>query len=558
MFEKLLKKHLPLIILAFIVILGFVIRFYMLGDAPAGLYVDEAAQGYSAYSIFMTGKDEFGKAFPVVFRSFADFKTPIYTYFIVPLIALFGLTKFTVRFPSAFFSLLTLPTLYFLVKEITPQKSKSTAIALLSSFLLAISPWHTLFGRTAFECNIALFFMILGSLLFFKSLKKPKLILFSAVSFAVSIVAYHAQRMVVPLLLIAFLVRYKKTLLKKTHKKYFIFSLLLGFVILLPTLVVSFTPGFLSRASTLNIFNYARQSPHGYMSEYTGVLSAIINNRVFLSVREFVSLYMSYFSPRNMFWLSDADPRTSYPQLATFYIWQLPFYLYGLYILIKKQKLKDLRFFTLSLLLISPLPAAITRDSYTTIRSLQMVVPLMIIISIAIVTLYQKLGKLWKKISIVGFCLIIIFSLLKLYSSAILLNEYHRAQYWNYGWQQVVQSLQEELDPQLPVSVDNARGEPYIQLLFFTRHDPKQFQQQNLEVSLDEYYTNMTRERQKKIGRISTHPLNWKYDLAYDQYLVGDVLSMSPEQIKEHDVEIVKKIYYPDGRLAFIIVRTNP
>src|SRR3990167_8309110 len=122
-------------VLSIIVFVGIVTRFYKLGQAPAGLYLDEAAQGYSAYSILKTGKDEFGKAFPVVFRSFTDFKTPVYIYLIAPLIPIFGLTKFTVRFPSFFFSILTIPLLYFLIRKL----SAPPAVAIISALMLAIS-----------------------------------------------------------------------------------------------------------------------------------------------------------------------------------------------------------------------------------------------------------------------------------------------------------------------------------------------------------------------------------------------------------------------------------
>src|SRR5688572_29320304 len=105
---------LTIIFLSIAVLIAVLTRGYKLGSAPAGLYLDEAGQGYSAYSILKTGKDEFGKSFPFVFRSFTDFKTPVYVYLITPLIPLFGLTAFTVRFPSFIFSILIIPFLYFL------------------------------------------------------------------------------------------------------------------------------------------------------------------------------------------------------------------------------------------------------------------------------------------------------------------------------------------------------------------------------------------------------------------------------------------------------------
>ena len=147
-------------ILILIFALGFVIRFYHLGKAPTGLFIDEAALGYNAYSILKTGKDEFGKSWPIVFRSVSDFKAPVYIYLVVPLIPMFDLTSFTVRLPSFIFSFLTLPLLYLLTTKLS-NKYK-IALPLLAVLLLAISPWHVLFGRTAYETSVALFFYLFG------------------------------------------------------------------------------------------------------------------------------------------------------------------------------------------------------------------------------------------------------------------------------------------------------------------------------------------------------------------------------------------------------------
>src|SRR3989344_8177489 len=156
-------------VLSLSVFLAIATRLYKLGEATQGLYLDEAAQGYNAYSILKTGKDEFGKTFPIVFRSFNDFKTPVYIYLVVPLIPVFGLTKFTVRFPSFFFSILTIPLIYLLIKKIAPQRN-AEGPGLITSILLALSPWHILFGRTNFECNVALFFFLAGIYFFYDGL----------------------------------------------------------------------------------------------------------------------------------------------------------------------------------------------------------------------------------------------------------------------------------------------------------------------------------------------------------------------------------------------------
>lgn len=560
------KTTFYIIIFISAVLLAIFTRFYKLGEAPAGLYLDEAAQGYNAYSILLTGKDEFGKLFPVVFRSFTDFKTPIYIYLIVPLLPLFGLTKFAVRFPSFFFSILTIPILYLLVKRITSKKY-AISLSLISVLLLSISPWHILFGRTNFECNVALFLFLTGIYFFYLGLEKPKRLLLSALFFAIAIPAYHAQRVITPLIMIILFYKYKKTLLSNTHVKYLIIGLILGFIILLPTLIVVVTPGFLARASGLNIFSQQIHRSSGYIDGCRGILCPIINNPIFLSIKEFIALYVSYFSPREMFNLGDYGPRSSFPDLATFFIWQAPFYIIGLYQMLKKKGLGQIRFFTLVLLIISPIPAAVTRDPYSTIRSLQMVIPQIIIVALGIRETYifakQKAVMLKTPIRffqifiLLSSIVVISYSILRLYSSVIILNEYYRPGDWNYGWEGVVDVLKQS-NQSLPVIVDNARSEPYSQLLFFLKYDPTIYQKENFEVPLSEYYTNMKRNTEKKIGRIITRPINWVKDLPVDEYLVGDALAISDDQIKTHGLYLIRDIKYPNGEIAFRIVKTKP
>ncbi len=532
-----------LFILSLSLILAIITRFYKLGTAPAGLYLDEAGQGYSAYSILKTGKDEFGKSFPIVFRSFTDFKTPVYIYLVVPLIPIFGLNAFTVRFPSFFFSILTIPILYLLINKLT----KHRYLASLSCLLLAISPWHILFGRTNFESNAALFFYLTGLYFFYLGLEKPKWLIASAVSFAIAIPTYHSQRIITPITLVLLFIRYRNILISKNYLKTVILGLLIGIIISLPTLSIINTPGFLARAKGLNIF-----------TSRTKDASSFINNPFLIKTKQFASLYITYLTPRNMFLLGDYGPRSSFPDLSTFFIWQFPFYIYGLYFLVKIKKMKELKFIVFSMFLISPIPAAVTGDPYSTIRSLPLVIPQIIIIGLGIIELSNLFKKHYQKFAILFIGLIIIsLSLAKLYSSIIILNEYYRGYYWDYGWEQVVKTIN-KLDKNLPIIVDNARFEPYIQIAFFTKYDPESFQRENYEVRPSEYYTNMDRVRDKSIGSIQTRQINWEKDLLINQYLIGDSLAISENQIEIHKLFLVLDIYYPDTTTAYRIVKTNP
>lgn len=552
------NKHLSKVLLILIFLTGIFFRFYQLGKSPSGFYVDEASLGYNAYSILKTGKDEFGKFLPIMFRSFVTFQSPVYTYLIVPIIPIFGLSPFTTRFPSAFFGVLLLPALYLLVKSLAPKKY-AHSLALISTLFLAISPWHILYSRTAYEANVALFFLIFGSLMFQYSLKKPWLLVISSVAFGISFVAYRAETLVTPLLVIILTIK-SFPLISDKLRKYFlpaIFSLIFGLLICLPTISIMKTPGFQARTAVLNIFSFSSQKPWGYQDQKTN--SHILNMPQLLSLREFASLYSSYFSPRYMFSLGDQGPRKPYPDLATFFVWQFPLYLSGLYYLLKQEKASFFKTFVLGLLLISPVPAAMTRDPYSTLRSLTMVIPLIIIISFGLVKLLEKVRNFHPKFQDLILVFLIVFSTTKMFISIFYLHDYFRSQYWDYGWESLVKDEIKKLDPNIPILVDDTRGHPYILLLFFLKFDPATYQSTNHEVFSNEYYTSMIRNTNKHIGQINVRQVVWGPDTDHvEQYIITDNLTISDQQIKDHNLTKIKEIKYPNGDVALKIIKTNP
>jgi hypothetical protein len=214
-----------------------------------------------------------------------------------------------------------------------------------------------------------------------------------------------------------------------------------------------------------------------------------------------------------------------------------------------------LKQFLLLFLLISPIPASLTRDPFSTIRALPLVIPFSIITALSITSLLEKIPPKIKGLLVVT---VLGYSLLKIYSSVFLLNEYHRAVYWDYGWEQVSNVIKDELNPGLPIVVDNARNEPYSQLLIFLKPDPEEYQRKNFEVSNSEYYTYMGRNTTKKIGNLTTRGINWTQDTKREQYLIGDSLAISPQQIKDNNLTLIKEIKYPDGSPAYRITKTNP
>src|SRR3990167_4151380 len=137
----LFKKNIYLIILTFVFLLAFFLRFYNLGVNPPSLDWDEASIGYNAYSLLKTGADEYGNKLPLTIRSFGDYKPLVYIYLDVPSVLAFGLNETGVRFPSAVFGFLSVIVIYFLVKEIFRDwdKERKEKLALLAALFWGVS-----------------------------------------------------------------------------------------------------------------------------------------------------------------------------------------------------------------------------------------------------------------------------------------------------------------------------------------------------------------------------------------------------------------------------------
>ena len=133
--------------LAAILIVAAVLRIYRLGDVPAGLYCDEAGNGYNAYALGTAGIDENGLHWPLYVWSFGTaFKNPAFIYPAMVPVKLFGLSEFSVRLTSAAFGIATVAALFFLGRALmTPW------VGAWAALFLALCPWHLHFSRIAFE-----------------------------------------------------------------------------------------------------------------------------------------------------------------------------------------------------------------------------------------------------------------------------------------------------------------------------------------------------------------------------------------------------------------------
>lgn len=217
-----------------VLLIAFALRFYQLGETPKGMAWDEAAIGYNGYAIFTTRRDEWLQKLPISFRSFGDYKAPLAIYQSGIFTALFGLNLFAVRLPFALHGVLAVYGFYLLIREIFSRDQHKEKWALLSSLILALSPWHIHYSRLAFESGLALNLLIWALFFFYRYLRSSKLIhlLFSVILSVLTIYAYHSSKVTTPLLFIFLLLTYWPIL--KKNKSHLITAAFIAFTSLLP------------------------------------------------------------------------------------------------------------------------------------------------------------------------------------------------------------------------------------------------------------------------------------------------------------------------------------
>lgn len=532
-----------------LVLIGAFLRLWNLGSYPAGFFRDEATLGYNAYSIWLTGRDEYGMLFPKVFRSFEVFFLPLYEYLSAPIVGILGLSELSTRLLSAISGVCLLLIIYLIAKEIWNQKS-----AIFSLLVLTVSPWHIFYSRGTFEGNLALTLFSAGVLFWLKFVKNNKVfsLFLSAFFLTLSMYSYQAERLVVPLfVVVALSFSFSKIW---NFKGKLVLPCAAIFIMLLPLLSLSFQPGGYHRAFGVSIFSQEKNAP-GWVQEETAGL--FLNNNYYLRARQVAALYLSYFSPRNLFAEGDFDKQRSVENFSVFYSWMLPFLIVGFWFVSRQKSLNDKLLF--SWMFLAPIPAALTGDPFHTYRSLLLYLPISLLIGFGLSVVFDYTKK--SKVFVLVIILLSLISTSSFSFSYFLVNQSSRARAWDYGYKELIRYLTLQTSNDSKVVIDDLWTESYIQFLFFDKTDPKFYQKEvaSLGDVNNYYYSESKKIRPYKIGNFEFRTVDW----AQERGNAGAIFAISADRLPEDAyksdprIELLKEIYYPNGQAAYRIIKVK-
>lgn len=555
--SKIRKNWREILLLLAVLVLAAFLRFYKLGKVPVSPDWDEAALGYNAYSILKTGCDEYGERFPLFLRSFGDYKPAAYVYLAILPIKFLGLNVLATRLPAALLGTLAVLAVYFLVKEVFRNSQldnlKICNLPFVAAFLLAISPWHLQFSRIAFESNIGVFINILLALFFLKGLKKPWFLSLAAFLAGLNIYTYQAEKIFTPCLVLSLILIWRRQLLKMP-RRFLAIAVFIGLVVSLPFIHKALTtPEIFLRAkgtsfaSDQTLFLARTVEKLARDKQKKDFLGLVLDNRRVTYVVAFVNSYLSHFDFNWLFIRGD-DVRHHAPGMGLLYLWELPFFLLGIYKLVFNKKNSKIKSLLFAWFFLAPLPAAFTSGTPHAVRTLRFLPVVQVFTSLGLISFWKMMEKRLKLRALISFSLAVffVFNFTYFFNQYFSQLNYFTSWAWQYGYEPAIKKIQkiESQYEKIIVSNQAPLDQSYIFFLFYLSYDPAAYQNEGQVVSSD-----LVGE-EKAFGKYYFRPIKWPEEKKGSHILyIG-----RPNDFIEGETEILEEIEFIGGQPSIKIV----
>jgi 4-amino-4-deoxy-L-arabinose transferase-like glycosyltransferase len=537
-----LKQAFRIHTIIWIVIIATCLRLYALSTNPPGLNWDEVSMGVSAHSLLTTGKDEWGVSWPLLFRSYGEWKSPIYIYLMLPFIKIFGMNAWGVRLPAALAGIIAVYLTYLLGKKIYRQ-----TVGLWAALFLAVSPWHLMLSRPAFEAGLALTLVLAGTYYFLRIFDNTSFAtrysIVSALLFGLSLHTYHSAKIVVPLVILFLVWVYRRVL---SWRQFWLPTLIL-LLFVTPIMLDVATGRTQRRFGQVGITTdqelLARFTEYRQTFPLPPYLSKLVFNKYTFLLVKGTSNYTSYLSPHFLLGSESIRAQHSIPFRGVLYVTECALMLYGLARL-GRQKGK-VAFLPLVLILAGFIPPALTKNAYHVLRSILTLPAWQLLAALGITELGKhKLtwGKLLKGLWGLEVA-IFLFVYFAWYPRAF-------AKDWQYGHAELAAYVQSVESHYQHIVMSKMYGEPQIFMAFYDQWDP---------TSLHKEMPALLGYEQLALPWLDQLPVyslgKWTFrdiDWSQDQF-AKDTLVIGKRSDFYVDTPILWSLDFPDGTNAFAV-----
>lgn len=499
--------------------LAFFLRLYKLGELPRGIFWDEVANGYDAYSLLKTGRDLNNAFLPLTLRHFGIPLESLHVYLTIPFIKIFGLSVFSTRLVEALAGGGSVIATYYFVKELWNKE-----VAWLAAFLLAVSPWHLTFSRISFRANFVTFLIPLGLYLLLKAIKgHPKNLLACGLIFGLALHTYTITKVYLPLVFLSVIflawitkVNFRNLLSSKSVFRYVILSGLIFLVLALPAYYEAFFRSANERFEAISIFT----TPY--------------------PLKQFLVNYWQHLSPRFLFFVGDENLRHNPPFIGQVFVVLIPFILFAWY---RFWQLKSKKGLWLTLLFFLGLvPASLTVGGIPhALRTISALPYLEIVAAFGLVEFFKatpNLPLLWQKIARALVVLLILGNTVYFLHLYFWRYPPYTEEVFQFGLGEAITYAQTQSDQYQRIVITRQPAYPYIYVPFFSKMNPNLYRQANSVETIGKYYI--------------CPDLLWT---CYDRFKgkEHDLYIARPGELPS--AEVVYQVLNPEGKEAFRLVR---
>ena len=340
------SSHLTLTIaLVVLTLVGAFIYFTEVPKHPPGFYIDESSIAYNAHLIAQTGADEHRERWPLYFRAFGDYKNPVYVYLLAGLFKLTGPSIAVARSFSAALGLASALLLGLLAWKISRQLSIVVVVALSAFF----TPWFYESSRLVFEVALYPISTVLLLLALWRASRRQAWhrsdVVAIAATLALLTYSYSIGRLLAPLLAAGL------ALFIRRHGWRSIVKVWLAYLITLVPLLVFYRyhPGALSERFTLITYI----TPDSSWSDI---------------VIEFFRHYLANVNPWRWLITGENNVRDHLGEFGSLLAATVVLAIAGAVLVLRNHRREPWWQFILYALLISVIPASLTRTEFPQLR----------------------------------------------------------------------------------------------------------------------------------------------------------------------------------------------
>ena len=253
-------------------------------------------------------------------------------------------------------------------------------------------------------------------------------------------------------------------------------AIIVGLAIFLPTFRFLLTPQAGLRFQEVNIFSdsdVVKTANQEIANDNNALWSKVIHNRRVLYGLSYAKHYFDNLSPNFLFIAGDGNPKFSTQAVGQMYIWDIVFFVAGIFFLVKKR---EGNWWIVPLwLLIGIIPAATARETPHALRIESSLPTFQIFVAYGFVQLIDFLRGRKKQIVAVILLLLLTFNFVYFCHDYFTNYTYSYSGEWQYGYKQSIDYVKSVGNNYDYVQMTNALGRPYIYYLFYTKTSPSEF-----------------------------------------------------------------------------------